>query len=465
MTQTSGADVRALRDAVTGLVLVGGDAGYDDARSIWNGDIDRHPMVIVRCQSSADVAAALAHAQRSGLEVAVRGGGHGFSGSAVCEGGMMIDLSLLNRVEVDPERRRARVGGGATWADLDAATQEHGLAVTGGLISHTGVGGLTLGGGMGWLSRKLGLSLDNLESAQVVLVDGRCVRASAQEHPDLFWALRGGGGNFGVVIEFEFRLSPVGPVVQLGLLFWGLEQGADGLRAAREAINTLPDDSGAIIAVAMNAPPEPFVPEQYHFAPGHALIIVGFGSAEEHARAVAPAREACPPLFEFLTPIPYTALQQMLNASSPWGVRGYEKALYLDDLTEEAIAILAGRAGEKTSPLSFAPIFRLDAAYSLIDDDATAYGGRRSPQYVVNIAAVSPDPDALAADRVWVRSVWDALRPLATSGSGYVNFMTEPDEDRVRASYGEAKYQRLAQIKATYDPGNVLHRNANIKPT
>lgn len=218
MTLTSDDDLRALQDALGGPLLVRDDQGYDDARSIWNGDIDRSPAAIARCRNADDVALALAYAQRSGLEVAVRGGGHGFSGSAVCEGGMMIDLSLLNQVVVDPERRRARVGGGATLADLDAATQGHGLAVTGGVISHTGVGGLTLGGGMGWLTRKLGLSIDNLESAQVVLVDGRCVRASAEEHPDLFWAIRGGGGNFGVVTEFEFRLSPVGPLVHLGLL-------------------------------------------------------------------------------------------------------------------------------------------------------------------------------------------------------------------------------------------------------
>lgn len=465
MTLTSDDDLRALQDALDGPVLVRDDPGYDDARSIWNGDIDRFPAAIARCHNADDVALALGYAQRNGMEVAVRGGGHGFSGSAVCEGGMMIDLSLLNHVVVDPERRRAQVGGGATLADLDAATQAHGLAVTGGVISHTGVGGLTLGGGMGWLTQKLGLSIDNLESAQVVLVDGRCVQASAEEHPDLFWAIRGGGGNFGVVTEFEFRLHPVGPLVQLGLLFWGLDQGREGLRAAREAISALTDDSGSLIAVALNAPPAPFVPEQYHFAPGHALVIVGFGSEEDHARALAPAREACPPLFEFVTPIPYTALQQMLDESAPWGIRGYEKALYLDELTDDAIDVLAARAGDKASPMSFAPIFRLDGAYTEVDDDATAYGGRRAPVYVVNIAAISPDADTLATDRTWVRSVWDALRPLAGDAGGYVNFMAEADEDRVRASYGPTRYDRLSQIKAVYDPGNVLHRNANIKPS
>jgi FAD/FMN-containing dehydrogenase len=378
----------------------------------------------------------------------------------------MIDLSPFNQVAVDPLQRRARVGRGSTMADLDAATQAHGLAVTGGLVSHTGVGGLTLGGGMGWLTRKIGLSVDNLVSAQVVLADGRCVRASAQEHPDLFWALRGGGGNFGVVTEFEFTLTPVGPLVHLGLLFWGQDTARDGLRAARDAIAALPDDgTGAVIAVALNAPPAPFVPSQYHFAPGHALIMVGFGAAEDHTAALVPAREACPPLFEFVTPMPYVALQQMLDETAPWGIRGYEKALYLDDLTDDAIEVLAQRAGDKISPMSFAPIFRLDGAYGRVADDATAYGGRRAPQYLVNIAACSPEPDAVAADRMWVRSIWDALRPMATDGGGYINFMAEQDDDRVRVSYGPAKYERLARIKAEYDPGNVLHRNANIKPS
>ena len=463
MTQTLGRGIEGLREVMAGPVCVSGDAGYDEARSIWNGDIDRHPAVVARCTSSADVATAVGFAREHGLEIAVRGGGHGFSGSAVCDGGLMIDLSLLNEVRVDPDARRARAGGGAKLADLDAATQEHGLATPAGIISHTGIGGLTLGGGMGWLTNTLGLSIDNLESAEVVLADGRCVRASAQEHPDLFWALRGGGGNFGVVTEFEFRLAPVGPMVQIGMVFWGIDRGRDGLRVARDVVNGLPEDVGCLIAVALNAPPAPFVPEPYHFAPGHALMLAGFGSPEQHAAAMAAAAAACPPLFQFATPIPYTALQSMLDDAAPWGIRGYEKALYLDDLSDDAIAILADRAADKTSPMSFAPIFRLAGAYTRVDEDATAYGGRRSPQYVVNIAGVAPDPDALIADRAWVRSVWDQLRPLARDSGGYVNFMAETDDDRVQASYG-TKYDRLAQIKATYDPGNVFHRNANIKP-
>ncbi|MGH2881854.1 MAG: BBE domain-containing protein, partial [Solirubrobacteraceae bacterium] len=251
--------------------------------------------------------------------------------------------------------------------------------------------------------------------------------------------------------------------VHLALFFWGLDQGAEALRTARDVIPALPDATGAMIAVALNAPPAPFVPAQYHFAPGHALIVVGFGTAEEHVQAIAPIRTACPPLFEFVTPIPYTQLQQMLDESAPWGIRAYEKGLYLDDLSDDAIGVLVGRAADKTSPMSFAPIFNLDGAYCRVRDEDTAYGGRRRPQYVVNIAAVSPDTEALDADRAWVRSLWDALRPLAGDAGGYVNFMADQDDDRVRASYG-AKYDRLARIKAQYDPGNVLRRNVNIKP-
>jgi FAD/FMN-containing dehydrogenase len=465
VTATVGEGVEALRTVMSGPVFIPADADYENARLIWNGDIDRHPAVIAQCQTQQDVVTAVGFAQREGLEIAVRGGGHGISGSAVCEGGLMIDLSGMRNVVVDPERRRAVVGGGASLAEMDAATQAHGLAVTGGVVSHTGVAGLTLGGGMGWLTRKLGLSIDNLEAVEVVLADGRCLRASADSHPDLFWAMRGGGGNFGIVTSFEFRLHPVGPEIHLALLFWGLDQGHGALQTARDGIPALPEDIYPLLCVALNAPPAPFVPAQHHFAPGYALLLVGFGSADEHAQAVAPIRAGCPPLFEFTTPILYTALQQLFDESPfAWGIRAYEKALYLDELSDEAIDVVVERATDRTSSMSFMPIFRLDGAFSRVGEQDTAFGGTRTPQYVVNIIAISPDAAALAADRKWVRSVWDGLRPLAASASGYVNFDAEHDNDRVRATYGSTKYDRLAQIKAQYDPGNVFHRNANITP-
>jgi FAD/FMN-containing dehydrogenase len=464
MTSTMSDGVEALRSAMAGAVLLPGDEGYDKARAIWNGDIDRRPTVVAQCRTPDDVASALRFAQQVGLEVAVRGGGHAFSGNAVCDSGLMVDLSAMREVQVDPQRGRAQVGGGATWADLDGATQAHGLAVTGGTVSHTGVAGLTLGGGMGWLTKKLGLTCDNLVSAEVVLADGRIVHASPDEHPDLFWAIRGGGGNFGVVTTFEFALHPVGPEVHLGLFFWSLDDSVAALTLCRDTIPTLPDDANALIAAALHAPPLPAVPEQHHFTPGHALIVIGFGSADDHARAIAPFRERLAPLFEIVTPIPYTELQLLLDPSAPWGVRAYEKTLDVDNLSNDVITTITELATHKTSPMSFIPIFYLNGAFCRVGDGDTAFGGRRTPHYAMHLAAVSPDADGLAADRNWVRSIWDALRPLAQSDGGYVNFMGDADNDRVRAAYGPQKYERLARIKADYDPGNVLRRNANIKP-
>jgi FAD/FMN-containing dehydrogenase len=455
--------ISKLRDEFRGAPLRPGEEGYDEARSIFNGEIDHRPALIARCQSAADVSAALAYARQAGLEVGVRGGGHGYWGAAVPEGGVMIDLSGLSKVMVDPAARRACCGGGATLADLDAATQEYGLAVTGGTVSHTGVGGLTLGGGIGWLTRSCGLTIDNLVSAEVVLADGRCVRACTEEHPELLWALKGGGGNFGVVTEFEFQLHEVGPIVHLGLLFWELERSVGGLRVARDVVNGLPPDAGGMI-VALNAPPAPAVPAQHHFTPGVALFVIGFSSADAHAALVAPARDALPPLFEFVTEIPYAALQQLLDESAPWGIHAYSKSLYLDELSDDAIDVIAGRLPAKTSPMSLLPIFPLGGAFADIADDDTAFGGPRSARFAFSMDAIAPDAATLAADREWVRDMWEALQPFAATSGSYVNFMAEQDEDRVRAAYGPAKYERLARIKAEYDPGNLFHLNANIRP-
>jgi FAD/FMN-containing dehydrogenase len=458
-----GSALEEFRAGFDGEALLPGDAAYDEARSVWNGDIDRRPALIARCGAPMQVAEAIALARREGMELSVRGGGHNFAGSAVCDDGLMIDLSPMNDVTVDAGARRARCGGGATWADLDGATQQHGLAVTGGFISHTGVGGLTLGGGMGWLTRKAGLTCDNLISAEVVLADGQVVRASADQHENLFWAIRGGGGNFGVVTEFEFALHEVGPLVQLGLFFWGADQGVEALRVSRDIVAGLPEGVGALIA-GLSAPPAPFVPQEHQLAPGFALLIGSFGSPEEHAEIVAPVREALAPLFELVTPIPYTQLQKMFDEGNAWGTHAYEKALYLDELSDEVIAIFADRLPRKASPLSFVPVFPLDGAYADVGEDDTAFGGSRSARFVFNIAAICPVPELLEADRAWVRGFWEALRPHASGAGSYVNFMTDIEEDRVRAAYGAAKYDRLSRIKADYDPENVFHLNANIKP-
>ena len=463
MTQTMRGSIDVLRAAMRGPVIGPADPDYDQARRVWNADIDRRPAMIARCASPADVAAAVTFAVTNDLEITVRGGAHSMSGAAVADDGLMIDLSQLNQVSVDPQAKRARAGGGTLLAGLDAAAQAHGLAVPAGIVSHTGVAGLTLGGGMGWLTRQAGLAIDNLASAQVVTADGQIQRAAIDENPELFWAIRGGGGNFGVVTEFEFRLHQVGPIVQVGLLFWGLEQGPGMLRLAREVIATLPRELNIIVA-GLNAPPAPFVPEPHHHQPGYALVVAGFGSAGQHRQVMTRIREALPPLWEFTTPMPYTALQQMLDEANAWGFHTYDKGTYLEDLSDEAIEVVAEHLPRKSSPLSALLFYRLDQAYSGVGEDDTAFSGGRSPRFAVFIVAVCPTPQLLAADRAWARSFWEALRPHSLGAGSYVNAMTEFDDDRVRAAYGPAKYERLATIKRKYDPQNLFHHNANIQP-
>jgi FAD/FMN-containing dehydrogenase len=455
--------IGVLQAAVGGAVSQPGEAAYDEAVNIWNAAIARRPAVVVGCTSSSDVAAALAFAQSEGLEVSVRGGGHNYAGFALCDGGLMIDLTPMKVVSVDPDARRARCGGGTTWGELDAATQEHGLAVPGGFVSLTGVAGLTLGGGLGWLSRLAGLSSDNLVGAEVVTADSRVLHASATDHADLLWALRGGGGNFGVVTEFEFALHKVGPLVHLALFLFSPDQGGDLFRFAREFVRDLPDECGVFLA-GLSAPPEPFVPAELHFAPAFALAVVGLGDEQAHAQLIAPVKAALTPIVEMVTPIPYVALQQMFNDAAPWGMNSYEKAVYLEELTDGAIDAILEHQAKKMSPLSFVPIFVLGGAYSRADGDASAFGGSREFRYVVNISAATPSPDDYEGERAWVRAYWSALVEHAAGVGSYVNFMTEYEEDRVRAAYG-AKYERLQRVKATYDPNNVFHLNANIPPS
>ena len=465
MTHLTRDDIESFHSGFGGQLLTPGQAEYDTARAVWNGAIDRRPAVIARCHTAEHVAQAIRFARARGLELSVRGGGHNYAGHAVCEGGMMIHLGAMNSVVVDPAARRALCGGGATWADVDAATQQHGLATPGGFISHTGIAGLTLGGGIGWLTALAGLSCDNLVSAEVVTADSRVVRASATENPDLYWALRGGGGNFGVVTSFEFALHPVGPMIHLGLLFAGVDNGTQMLRFARDYVEQMPAGATAFLAIGLSAPAAPFVPEEHRGRIGHALLVAGFGSAAEHEQLVAPARQAIAPLFELVTPMPFVALQQMFNEFATWGTLGYEKALYLNELSDAAIDVINEYVPRKTSPLSFCPTFTLSGAYRLVGESATAFGGSRAAGYVFNIEAAASDPSTYEADRTWVRNFWDAMQPHAAGAGGYVNFLVEADEARVRASYGAQKYERLARIKARYDPDNVFHLNANIRPS
>jgi len=455
--------VAKLRADMDGPVIVAENSDFDDARRVYNAGIDRYPAAIARCESAADVAAAVAFARAQGLEVSVRGGAHNTAGTAVCNDGLMIDLSQLNEVSVDPDGLRVSVGGGALLGDLDAATLAHGLAVPAGLVSHTGVGGLTLGGGMGWLTRKFGLSIDNLIEAEVVTAAGDVVRASKDEHPDLFWAIRGGGGNFGIVTRFEFRLHAVDPLVQFGMFFWPLDQGAEALRLARDVVATMPADVN-VVAGAINAPPAPFVPEEHQFAPGYVIVLTGFDSAA-HSEIAADIKRRLPPLFDLVTPMPYVALQQLLDEANAWGSHVYEKGTYVENLSDPVIDVLTMHVPAKTSPQSLVLLYRLDGAYSEVADDATAFSGGRSPRFGVFVVGVAPDAPAMDVERGWVTNLWAALRPYAVdSGDGYVNGTSDYAGDRVRGSYGATKYERLAQIKAAYDPDNVFHVNANIVP-
>jgi len=464
MTQTVSEGIGELRAAMDGSVIAPGDGGFDDRRRVWNAGIDRRPSVIARCESAADVASAIGLARAHDLEISVRGGAHNTAGTAVCDGGMMIDLSPLNSVAIDPAARRARVGGGALLGDVDQAAAAHGLAVPAGLISHTGVGGLTLGGGMGWLSRKFGLTIDNLASAEVVTADGRVLRAAGDENPSLFWAIRGGGGNFGVVSSFEFELHRLDPMVQMGLLFWPIDQGPEVLALLGEITAAMPPEINAVIA-GLNAPPAPFVPPQHHFAPGYALLMPGFDGTPEHSRLIAQIRRELPPLFDLVAPMPYAELQRMLDEATAWGHYAYEKGTYVESLSDDVIDVVTTYVPRKNSPMSMMMFYRLDGAYSQVADDATAFSGGRSPRYGAFLIGATLDGDLLAAERAWARDFWAGLRPHAIgSGDGYVNGSTDFGQDRVRGSYGPAKYERLARIKAEYDPGNVFHLNANIEP-
>jgi FAD binding domain/Berberine and berberine like len=459
---TQGMD--GFRAVMDGPVVLPGDAGFDDGRRVWNAAIDRRPAVIARCETTADVVAAVGFAREHGLEISVRGGAHNPAGTAVADGGLMIDLSGLNAVSVDPVARRARAGGGALLADLDAATQAHGLAVPAGMVSHTGVGGLTLGGGMGWLTRKFGLSIDNLAATEVVTADGRVLRASAAEHPDLFWAIRGGGGNFGVVTSFEFDLHELDPGVQVAMFFWGLDQGRGALRLAREITAAMPADINAVTG-AVNAPPAPFVPEQYHFAPGYVLLLTGFGSAPEHAQLVDQIRGSLPPLFDLVAPMRYTDLQQLLDEANAWGSYAYDKSCYLTELSDPVIDVITERVPGKNSPQSALLLYRLDGAYCRAGEQDTAFSGGRSPRYAAFIIGLAPDGQVLAAERGWVRGLWSALRPHSIGdGDGYINGNTDYADDGIQGAYGADKYERLARVKASYDPDNVFHVNVNVQP-
>ena len=455
--------VEEFRATLHGTLIQPDDESYDEARAVWNGLIDRRPRLIVRCSGAADVASAVRFARAHGLEIAVRGGGHNVSGTAVCDDGIVIDLSRMRAVWVDPHTRTARVQGGALWGDVDHETQAHGLATTGGIVSHTGVAGLTLGGGIGWVMRKHGLTVDNLRSADVVTATGEFVRASEAENPDLFWALRGGGGNFGIVTSFEFTLHPVGPTVLAGSIYWAAGDTGDVLRFYRNFVRDAPDELGLVVKFG-TIPPLSVVPEDLHWRPAVSVGTCYAGPVEEGERVLRPLRDHGKPLLDLVSPKPYLTHQRGLDSTVLHGWHYYWKSTDLPELSDELIDVIVDHAFSAESPRSYTVLFHLGGAVSRVSDDATAYAGRSAP-HNINVNGVwRTDDDYAESETDWTRQFFDALEPYREGV--YVNFLdADDDSQRVREAYGERTYHRLAKIKAEFDPDNVFHLNQNIEPT
>jgi FAD/FMN-containing dehydrogenase len=443
--------------------LIGADhTDYNMARAVWNGAIDRRPYRIARCIGTADVVAALCFARDHDLEIAIRGGGHNVAGTAVCEDGMVIDLSAMRAVRVDPGGRRAWVQGGALWGDVDLETQAHGLATTGGIVSHTGVAGLTLGGGVGWLMRKHGLTVDNLLAADVVTAEGERLRASEDEHPDLFWALRGGGGNFGVVTSFEFRLHEVGPAVLAGPIFWDASDAGDVLRFYRDFIRDAPDELGTVVRFG-TAPPLPVIPEELHWRP---VVMVGTcyaGPIEEGERVLRPLRASRTPLLDLVGPAPYAGFQSALDSTVVHGWNYYWKSTHLPELRDDLIDVIVEHAFSGSSPRSYAAMFHLRGAVSRVAEGRTAFGNRQASHAITLDAVWRPGEDFGDRDTAWTRRFFAALGRFRQGV--YVNFLGGDEApDRVREAYGDSVYERLVDVKTMYDPDNVFHYNQNIRP-
>ena len=445
-----------------GELLRPGDREYDEARKVWNGAIDRRPALIARCAAAADVTTALDLARERELQVAVRGGGHSIAGFSVCDDGLVIDLSPLRGIAVDPGARTARAGGGVLWGELDAATQAHGLATVGGIVTHTGVAGLTLGGGIGWLMRRHGATADNLLAADVVTAGGETLHASEHENPDLFWGLRGGGGNFGIVTSFEYRLHTVGPTVLAGPLYYALEDGPAVLRHYRDLVADAPDELTTILNLRM-APPLPFIPAEFHGRPVVTVAVCYAGDLGRGETVLAPLRSFGSPLVDAIGPRPYVELQRMFDPTVPHGWHYHWRSWELPPLTDAAIDTLVDQAARITSPRSYIIVFQLGGAVARVGEDETAYS-QRDAAHNVNINAVWLEGDPEADRHVrWVHECHAALERHA-GGRAYVNFLADEGADRVRAAYGHAKHDRLVALKRRYDPANVLRGNQNISP-
>ena len=446
--------------ALRGQVILPEDADYDTHRRIWNGSIDRHPALIVRCAGVADVIAAVKFGQASGMPVAVRSGGHSFPGLSVADDALVIDLSLMKGVRVDPERRTARVQAGVLLGELDRETQAFGLAVPTGLVTHTGVGGLTLGGGIGWIMRKHGLSIDNLLSIDLVTATGEFVRASADENADLFWGVRGGGGNFGIATEFEFRCVPLDSHVLAGPVFWPMEKSAEVLRFYRDWVADAPDELMTIV-VHRKAPPLPFVPVELHGERVVMIICCWVGDIEKGESVIRPLREFGSPVADVCVPKPFLQHQAMLDPSFIPGRWYYFKSCDVAELTDEIIDITAERSLRISSPLTSFPIWQMGGAVGRVDKAETAFNGRTAG-FTYNIGACTQTRTGFDEERAWVRDFWSALEPWHQGV--YVNFLGDEGADRVREAYGSDKYNRLRALKQKYDPENFFRLNQNIAP-
>jgi FAD/FMN-containing dehydrogenase len=445
-----------------GQLLGPRDAGYDQSRRVWNGLIDAHPALIARCYGAGDVAAAIRHARDQGLPVAVRGGGHGVAGTAVCDGGLVVDCSPMRAVTVDPGSSTVRAGAGCLWGHVDTATQRYGLAVPGGIVSHTGIAGLTLGGGIGWLMRSCGLTADNLLAADLVTAAGERLRSSPASHEELFWALRGGGGNFGVVTEFSYRAHPAGPVVLAGPVAWPLEDAVEVLRSYRDWISGVPDELTTIVKLA-RVPAGPAIRPDLHGRPAVIISCCYAGPPDDGLKVLEPMRRIAQPLFDQVVPRPYLENQQLNDPTVPHGWYYYWKSAMTAPLDNDLIDVLVAHTGQITSPRSYTLIFQLGGSIARVPEDATAYR-LRGAAHAININAVWLPGDTEAVQHIeWTRKMFAAIEPYQQGV--YVNFLGAEGAERVRQAYGHKTHARLAAVKADYDPDNVFALNQNIPPS
>jgi FAD/FMN-containing dehydrogenase len=460
MTMLLNETTEKLKDNLKGRIVLPDNPGYDEAREIWNAMIDRRPAVIVQCAEADDVPHSIAFARANGLEISIRGVGHNIAGNAVCDNGVMIDLSTMTNVRVDTEKKRAYVEPGATLGNFDKAVQAHGLATPVGINSTTGIAGLTLGGGFGWLTRKYGMTVDNLVSAEVVTADGRKIRASENENVDLFWAIRGGGGNFGVVTQFEFELHPVGPEILAGLIVFPFDQARQVLTQYRKFVESAPEELNVWV-VLRQAPPLPFLPEEVHGKEVVVLAIFYAGDISEGEKLIEPLRSFGKTHGEHIGAQPYTQWQQAFDPLLTPGARNYWKSHNFRELSDGALDSIIDYAGRLPSPQCEIFIGLIAGAPNRVAADAMAYGSRDA-RFVLNVHARWDEPAQDEKCIAWARAFFKASAPYASTGA-YVNFMTEEEGDRVAAAYG-ANYERLVQIKTQYDPENLFHLNQNIKP-